>query len=91
MIDTKKCEKCGHYNGGKIWECKFGGKKDCLLTEGMTAPKTCAECPFSIENIEGDDETGYGKWYECKFIDGGANPGEKLRDCPLQAESEEEE
>lgn len=52
--------------------------------------ETCENCPYSIENVEEQYDRS-GVWYECKFIDGGANPGEKLKDCPLQAESEEEE
>ena len=53
-------------------------------------PKSCDTCPHAIENIEEQyDRTGV--WYECKLVDGGCNPGERLKNCPLQVESEEEE
>lgn len=89
----RDCKNCIYHKNGECsrWECEFISKKDCVILVGVSMPETCADCPFSSENIEGDDETGYGVWYECKFIDGGANQGEKLKDCPLQAESEEEE
>lgn len=52
--------------------------------------ETCADCPYSIENVEEQYDRS-GVWYECILVDGGCNPGEKLKNCPLQAESEEEE
>ena len=82
----RDCENCIYHSedGCSRWECEFVSKKDCVILVGVSMPETCADCPFSSEVIEGDDETGYGVWYECKFVDGGANKGEKLKDCPLR-------
>ena len=85
-MSGRNCEICIHQkkDGCSRWECEFTAKKDCVILVGVSMPKTCAECSFSNEVVEGDDETGYGVWYECMFRGGGANPGEKLERCPLK-------
>jgi len=51
---------------------------------------TCDKCPYSVANVE-EQYDRIDVWYECELCEGGCNKGERLKDCPLQAESEEEE
>jgi len=51
---------------------------------------TCNKCPYSVANVE-EQYDRIDVWYECELCEGGCNKGERLKDCPLQAESEEEE